>query len=89
MDDETLKVYGYVNISSYRAKAVKALEDGEKIPSVIAKDAGIKINHISNVLRQLKECKVAECINEDAHKNRIYRLTEVGEEVAKHVDNLD
>ena len=23
MDDETLKLYGYINISSYRAKAVK------------------------------------------------------------------
>ena len=88
MDDEVLKVYGYVNISSYRAKAVKALQEGEKTPSVIARDAGIKINHISNVLRQLKDCEVAVCINEDAHKNRIYRLTEVGEEVAKHVDNL-
>lgn len=88
MDDEVLKVYGYINISSYRARAVKALEGGQKTPSVIAKDSGIKINHISNVLRQLKECQVAECINEEAHKNRIYRLTDIGEEVAKHVDNL-
>lgn len=88
MDDEVLKVYGYINISSYRARAVKALQGSEKNPSTIAKDSGIKINHISNVLRQLKKCKVAECINEDAHKNRIYRLTEMGEEVAKYVDNL-
>lgn len=88
MDDETLKLYGYINISSYRAKAVKALQGEEKTPSNIAKDSGIKINHISNVLRQLKDCQVAECINEEAHKNRIYRLTEVGEEVAKHIDNV-
>ncbi|MBQ2654636.1 MAG: transcriptional regulator [Methanobrevibacter sp.] len=88
MDDETLKVYGYVNISTYRARAVKALEEGEKTPTNIAKDSGIKINHISNVLRQLKECQVAECLNEEAHKNRIYRLTDVGQEVAKHLDNL-
>lgn len=88
MDDEVLKLYGYINISSYRSKAVKALQGAEKTPSAIAKDSGIKINHISNVLRQLKDCKVAECINEDAHKNRIYRLTEIGEEVAKHVDNI-
>lgn len=88
MEDEVLRVYGYVNISSYRAKAVKALEEGEKTPTAIARDAGIKINHISNVLRQLKDCEVAVCINEEAHKNRIYRLTEIGQEVAKHVDNL-
>lgn len=88
MDDEVLKLYGYINISSYRAKAVKALQGEEKTPSNIARDSGIKINHISNVLRQLKQCEVAECINEEAHKNRIYRLTEIGEEVAKHVDNI-
>lgn len=88
MDDETLKLYGYVNISSYRARAVKALQGEEKTPSRIAKDSGIKINHISNVLRQLKECEVAVCLNEQDHKNRIYRLTDVGEEVAKHIDNI-
>lgn len=88
MDDEILKVYGYVNISTYRVKAVNALKDGEKTPTNIAKDSGIKINHISNVLRQLKNCQVAECINEEAHKNRIYRLTEIGREVAKHVDDI-
>lgn len=88
MDDEVLKVYGYVNISSYRARAVKALEEGEKTPTNIANDSGIKINHISNVLRQLKECQVAECINEEAHKYRIYRLTDVGQEVAKHIDDI-
>lgn len=88
MDDEVLKVYGYINISSYRARAVKALQGCEKNPSTIARDSGIKINHISNVLRQLKECEVAVCINEEANKNRIYKLTEKGEEVAKYVDNL-
>ena len=86
MDDETLKLYGYINISSYRARAVKALQGEKKTPTDIAKDSGIKINHISNVLRQLKECEVAECINEEAHKNRIYKLTETGEEVAKYIE---
>lgn len=87
MDDETLKMYAYVNISSYRAKAVKALQGEEKTPSNIARDSGIKINHISNVLRQLKDNELAVCLNEESKKNRIYRLTEVGEEVAKHIDN--
>lgn len=88
MDDEVLKLYGYVNISTYRVKAVKALQGCEKTPTNIARDSGIKVNHISNVLRQLKDCRVAECINEDAHKNRIYRLTQLGEEVAKHIDDV-
>lgn len=86
MDDETLIKYSYVNISSYRAKTVKALENEVKIPSVIAKDAGIRPNHVSKVLRELKDAGVAECINEDARKGRLYRLTDAGEEIARYMD---
>ena len=43
-------------------------------------------NHISKVLRELKECGVAECINEEKRKNRVYRLTSKGEDVANLLD---
>jgi len=86
MDDEKLKIYAYVNISSYRVKTVKALKDDVKTPTNIAADAGIRPNHISKVLRELKETGVAECINEDFRKGRLYRLTSLGEEI---VDKLE
>lgn len=86
MDDDTLKTFAYVNISSYRAKAVKALKDESKTPTNIAKDSGIRINHISKVLKELKDCNVAECINEEDRKNRIYRLTSTGEEIVDYLD---
>lgn len=86
MDDETLSVFAYVSISSYRIKALKTLKDEHKTPAQIAKDSDIRISHISNVLRQLKECGTVECINEHEKRNRIYRLTSLGHEV---VDNLD
>ena len=81
MDDETLKLWSYVSISSYRLKAVKALKDEIKTPTNIAKDTGIRTNHMSKVLKELKESGVAECINEEARKGRLYRLTSVGEEI--------
>ena len=52
MDDETLKTYGYVISSSYREKSVKSLNDGDKIPTDLAEDIGIRTNHISKVLRE-------------------------------------
>lgn len=85
MDDETLKKFAYVNISSYRVKTMKALKDDVKTPTNIAKEAGILPNHISKVLRELKESGIAE-FNEEARKGRLYRLTDVGEEI---VDKLD
>lgn len=88
MDDETLKVFAYVNISSYRIRCVQALKGETKTPTAIANDAGIMLNHISNVLRQLKECGAVVCINEEAHRGRLYKLTSVGEEIVDHLDNF-
>ena len=52
----------------------------------ISKDSGIKKNHISKVLRELKDAGVAECINEESKRGRLYRLTSLGNKI---VDNLD
>lgn len=86
MDDETLKTYGYVISSSYRKRSVKSLNENDKIPTDLAQDIGVRTNHISKVLRELKECGVAECINEEKRKNRVYRLTSKGEDIAKLID---
>ena len=86
MDDETLKKYAYVNISSYRVKAVKSLQEGDKTPTQLANDSNIRVNHISKVLKELKDHEVVVCINEEKRKNRIYRLTNVGHEIVDYLD---
>lgn len=86
MDDETLKKYAYINISAYRANALKSLKNQIKTPTKIAEDTGIRKNHISKVLKELKDTGVAECINEEAYRGRLYRLTKEGEQI---VDMLD
>lgn len=87
LDDETLKKLAYVTVSSYRVKAMKSLQDGQvKIPTNIAKEAGIRSNHISKVLSELKDIGAAECINEEAHKGRLYRLTDLGEEISHNLE---
>lgn len=83
IDDETLKIYAYVNISSYRVKTVKALKNEVKTPTAIAKDSGIRPNHISKVLRELKDANVAECLDESVRKGRLYRLTDLGEKIVE------
>ncbi len=89
LDDETLKKLAFVSVSTYRVKAIKSLEDGQvKIPTNIAKDAGIRSNHISKVLTELKEIGAAECINEEARKGRLYRLTDLGETISDHIEEF-
>ncbi len=86
LSDEMLSEISYVQISSYRAKVMKSLEDDVKIPSQIAKDSEIRQNHISKVLAELKAHELVECINPEVRKGRLYRQTDKGEIVSKNLE---
>ena len=76
----------YVEISQYRKKVMKSLDGNVKIPSVIARDSGIRTNHISKVLSELKAHELVECINPEVRKGRLYRLTDKGEKVTENLE---
>ena len=79
LSDEMLTEISYVQISQYRTKVMKALDGEVKIPSNIARDSGMRTNHISKVLGELKEHELVECINPEVRKGRLYKHTEKGE----------
>ncbi len=60
---------------------MKSLNEETKMPSKIAKDTNIRINYMSNILRDLKEHELVECINPEVRKGRLYRLTKKGKNV--------
>lgn len=83
----TLKdVLKYVNRSKYRVRTIKAIGKNVKMPKEIAQDSGILPNHISNVLRQLREKDVVECLNPDMRKGRLYRLSERGLKILEKLE---
>lgn len=88
-DDELLKLTSYVEISKYREKTLKSIGNNVKIPINIAKDSGIRTNHISKVLNELKSKEIVECINEEARKGRLYRLTDTGKEVLESINEKE
>lgn len=65
---------------------MKALDGNVKIPSAIARDSGIRTNHISKVLSELKAHELVECINPEVRKGRLYRLIDTGEDVVKNLE---
>ena len=75
----------FVKASKYRTKIMKTLEGNVKIPSQIAKDSDINRSHISDILSQLKEYNLVECVNPEVRKGRLYRLTKKGEIVARNL----
>ena len=86
LSDEMLKEISYVQISTYRTKVMKSLDGDVKIPTQIAKDSNIMPNHISKVLSELKSHELVECINPEARKGRLYRLTDKGDELVKNLE---
>ena len=88
-NDDLLKQTSYVQISKYREKTLKSIGDEVKIPTNIAKDSGIRTNHISKVLSELKNKEIVECINEEARKGRLYRLTDTGKEVLDTINEKE
>lgn len=87
-DDEKLSLAAYVLMSSYRERAVNVLHDNVMTPKYIAYHCKVRTNHISKTLSELKEKGIVVCINEEAHKGRLYKLTELGQEIYNIMPSL-
>ena len=89
ISDEILILKTYVETSTYRLRVMKSMKGTPKTPTNIAKDSGIRTNHISKVLSELKSKEIVECINEEARKGRLYRLTDTGKEVLESINEKE
>ena len=86
MNEEFEILKQYVKTSKYRYNVLKVLSrTSVKIPTQISKEAHIRKNHISKVLRELQNHNLVECINPDVRKGRLYRLTRLGEQVQESI----
>jgi len=73
--------------SEYRLKIIKAIGKDTVTPSEIAKKIGIRLNHVSMFLKELKENNLVKCLNEDTRKGRLYELTELGQNAINKLTN--
>ena len=80
--DETLE---FVQRSTYRQRVLKSLEGNVLMPTEIAERSNIKTNHVSKVLSELKSKELIELVNPEARKGRLYRLTDVGDEIVDKI----
>lgn len=81
MEKEEIVAVSLVKSSQYRWKILKTIGDGIKMPSEIAKEVKIRLNHVSMFLTDLKRNGLVECLNEETRKGRLYQLTKLGKDV--------
>lgn len=80
---------GYVISSKYRIAVLEVLESGPTTPTGIAEETDLGITHISRALGRLYDRDVIELVvPEDKKKGRLYALTEKGERVANHLEEV-
>lgn len=82
-NQEIYSILGFVKISAYRTKTLKAIGDEFKMPSEISAELNLKTSQISTALMDLKNKNLVVCINEDVRKGRLYKCTDLGKEVLK------
>ena len=78
-ENEIFKLVGYVIASEYRTNIIKCIGND------IAEEVGLRTNHVSNVLKELKKEGIVVCLNEEAKKGRLYKNTDLGIEILKYV----
>ncbi|MCK8519806.1 winged helix-turn-helix domain-containing protein [Methanoculleus sp. 7T] len=81
MDDELIRALSFTKASRYRRKVLESLDSAILTPSEIAKNIDTRLNHVSMYLKELKDEGLVVCLNEEAKKGRLYRLTALGEQV--------
>ena len=70
--------------SNYRRKILESLSNANYLtPSELAEKTKIRLNHISNFLKDLKENNLVICLNDEEKRGRLYKITELGKKVVK------
>lgn len=84
MEKQVIKGISLLKNSEYRRKILESLSTANYLtPSEIAGKTKIRLNHISNFLKDLKENELVVCLNEEEKRGRLYKITELGKKVIK------
>jgi len=84
MEKQMIKGISIIKNSEYRKKILLSLTDVNYLtPSEISEKTKLRLNHVSNFLKDLKDNKLIICLNDDEKRGRLYQITELGKKVAK------
>lgn len=72
---------GYVKASKYRTDVLCVLKDGVLCPKEISEKTKYHTSHVSTTLTELQSRNLVVCINPEARKGRLYRLTSDGKTI--------
>jgi DNA-binding MarR family transcriptional regulator len=81
------RLLGFV-LASNRTSIILWLSHQMATPKHLTKATGLRIGHVSNVLKSLANRHLVECVNPEAKRGRIYRLTPLGMQISEQMKKL-
>jgi DNA-binding MarR family transcriptional regulator len=86
MNKEMIKGISLLKNSKYREKILESLLYVSYLtPSEISEQTQIRLNHVSNFLKDLKDNKLVICLNDNDKRGRLYQITELGKKVIEEL----
>lgn len=82
------EIISFVFRSEYRLAVLESIMKDPKTPKQISKKTGLRINHVSNILKGLLDHKLAICLNPLEKRGRFYQITDRGKEVFQKIKQL-
>lgn len=84
-NEKFLEQVAYVQVSKHRTNILLFMQNELYTPKQIGDGVGVRTNHISNLLSQLKKFNLVYCATPNIRKGKLYALTEDGLNVLKYL----
>lgn len=76
-----IEEYSWIKASEYRENLLLSLDEKPRTPKELSEISGYYLSHVSNVLSDLEDHDLAECITPDRKKGRLWQATEKGQDI--------
>lgn len=84
-DENFLEQVAYVLASKHRTNIIFFMENELYTPTQIGKEINLRPNHVSNLLKQLKDYGLVYCATPNINKGKFYSLTDDGKKVLQYI----
>ena len=78
----------YVMASEPRFKILLLLRKKVHTPTQLTNKIGISISRISNLLKELEEKKLIECLTKERRKHKLFSITNKGEMILEKIHEM-
>ena len=88
-DEKILEKIAFVQGSEHRRNIVLYMKYNLYTPKQIGTAIGVRTNHVSNLLEQLKKQDIVYCATPNIHKGKLYSLTDDGKTIYEYISSKE